>query len=330
MEAPGGGLARRREGSFFIDRVEARRVGPAATPLTARAPRRPLRLGQSAWPFVLPAVLYLVLFSIYPLVSSFLLSLQEYNFQARSFTWVGLDNYASLLQDAEFRTAFRNTAIFSVCTVVIELVLGLALALFMQRKMVAKGLIRSLLILPMVTTPMVVGLMWRFLFNTDFGLVNYVLKLVANLQPVNWLGSSPWSLISLIIVDTWQWTPFAFLVLYAGLQAIPQELREAARIDGAGAVAEFSHIVLPLLMPLVSIIVLFRAIDSWRSFDTVFSLTFGGPGRESATLSFLAYMQGFAYSHLGLASAIAYIMVAVVILFVTAYRVAFGQHLIRP
>jgi multiple sugar transport system permease protein len=314
----------------MVERVETRRAATATRPVPAQARRRPLRLGQSPWPFVLPAVLYLVIFSIYPLVSSFLLSLQEYNFQSRSFAWVGLDNYASLLQDAEFRTAFRNTAIFSVSTVIIELVLGLGLALFMQREMVAKGLIRSLLILPMVTTPMVVGLMWRFLFNTDFGLVNYALKLALGLQPVNWLGSSPWSLISLIVVDTWQWTPFAFLVLYAGLQAVPQELREAARIDGAGAVAEFSHVVLPLLMPLVSIIVLFRGIDSWRSFDTVFSLTFGGPGRESATLSFLAYMQGFAYSHLGLASAIAYVMVAVIVLFVTAYRVAFAERLIRP
>ncbi|MGI9147559.1 MAG: carbohydrate ABC transporter permease [Chloroflexota bacterium] len=312
----------------MADRTQVRPV-PVALRRPLQAGLR-LRFGQSPWPFILPAVVYLILFSIYPLVSSFLLSLQEYSFQERSFSWVGLDNYAGLLRDAEFRTAFRNTAVLTVSNVVVELVLGMGLALFMHRDMVGKGLIRSLLILPMVTTPMVVGLMWRFLLNTDFGPVNYVLKQAFGLAPINWLGSSPWSLISLIVVDVWQWTPFAFLVLYAGLQAIPHELREAARIDGAGAVSEFNHIVLPLLMPLVSLIVLFRAIDSWRSFDTVFSLTFGGPGRESATLSFVAYLQGFAYSHLGLASAMSYVMVGVVIAFVTAYRVAFGQRMIRP
>ncbi len=312
----------------MADRAQVR-VDVGALRRPARARGR-LRLGQSPWPFVLPAVAYLLLFSIYPLVSSFVLSLHEYNFQDRSFAWVGLDNYASLLRDAEFRTAFRNTAVLTVSNVLLELVLGMALALFMHREMVGKGLIRSLLILPMVTTPMVVGLMWRFLLNTDFGPVNYVLRVAFGLAPVNWLGSSPWSLISLVMVDVWQWTPFAFLVLYAGLQAIPHELREAARIDGAGAVSEFNHVVLPLLMPLVSIIVLFRSIDSWRSFDTVFSLTFGGPGRESATLSFVAYLQGFAYSHLGLASAMAYVMVVVVLVFVTVYRAALGQRMIRP
>ncbi|MDQ6669212.1 MAG: sugar ABC transporter permease [Chloroflexota bacterium] len=305
------------------------RAGRGSTAVPARTWVR-LRLGQSPWPFILPAVLYLLVFSIYPLVSSFLLSLQEYSFQNRSFAWVGLDNYAGLLRDAEFRTAFRNTAVLTVSNVLVELALGMGLALFMHRDMVGKGLIRSLLILPMVTTPMVVGLMWRFLLNTDFGPVNYLLRLAFGLAPINWLGSSPWSLISLIIVDVWQWTPFAFLVLYAGLQAIPHELREAARIDGAGPVSEFKHVVLPLLMPLVSIVVLFRSIDSWRSFDTVFSLTFGGPGRESATLSFVAYLQGFAYSHLGLASAMSYVMVVVVIVFVTAWRAAFGQRMIRP
>ncbi len=299
-----------------------------AAPMAVSRRTRP-RLGNSPWPFILPAVAYLLLFSLYPLVWSLLISFQEYDFKTRSFSWVGLANYAQIASDPEFRAALRNTAIFTISTVLLELVLGMALALFMNRQIIGKSLIRSLLILPMVTTPMVVGLMWRFLFNTDIGPINYLLKVLFHLKPVNWLGSSPYSLISLIIVDVWQWTPFAFLILYAGLQTIPEELLEAARIDGAGALALFRYLIVPLLTPMITVVVLFRAIDSWRAFDTVFTLTFGGPGRDSATLSFLAYLQGFAYSHLGLASALAYVMVAVVIVFVTAFRVAVLNRVVR-
>jgi multiple sugar transport system permease protein len=292
-----------------------RRVRPASRASTFRA-----RLDNNPWIFILPAVAYLLLFSLYPLVASLQLSLQEYDFQDRTFAWVGTANYAAILTDPEYRLAFRNTAVFTIATVALELVCGMALALFMTRPMIGKTVIRSLLILPMVTTPMVVGLMWRFMFNADFGPINFLLRKLLGIAPVNWLGSSPWSLISLIVVDVWQWTPFAFLILYAGIQSIPDELLEAARIDGASPLSVFRYIMLPLLEPMITVVVLFRAIDSWRAFDTVFALTFGGPGRDSATLSFLAYLQGYAYSHLGLASAMAYLMVLFVILFVTAYR----------
>src|SRR5581483_3942700 len=294
----------------------------------APARRARLRL-DTPWVFILPAVLYLLLFSLYPLVSSLYLSFQEYDQQARSFTWVGLGNYAQILQAGEVRIAFRNTVAFTVATVTLELILGMGLALFLNRPIVGKTVIRSLLILPMVTTPMVVGLMWRFLLNTDIGPINYLLRVLFHLKPVNWLGSSPYSLISLIIVDVWQWTPFAFLILYAGLQTIPEELLEAASIGSARELALFRYLIVPLLTPMITVVVLFRAIDSWRAFDTVFTLTFGGPGRDSATLSFLAYLQGFAYSHLGLASALAYVMVAVVIVFVTAFRVAVLNRVVR-
>src|SRR5581483_7886888 len=254
----------------------------------APARRARLRL-DTPWVFILPAVLYLLLFSLYPLVSSLYLSFQEYDQQARSFTWVGLGNYAQILQAGEIRIAFRNTVAFTVATVTLELILGMGLALFLNRPIIGKTVIRSLLILPMVTTPMVVGLMWRFLLNTDIGPINYLLHALFGIGPINWVGSTPWSLISLVIVDVWQWTPFAFLILYAGLQMIPDELLEAARIDGAGPLALFRFLIVPLLLPMISIVVLFRAIDGFRAFDTVFSLTYGGPGSDSATLSFVAY-----------------------------------------
>src|SRR5438552_1258192 len=249
-----------------------------ARPAAARG--APSGLGQGPLPFILPAVVYLLAFSLFPLVWSLLISFQEYDFKQRSFTWVGLANYAQIFRDADFRLALRNTVVFTASTVALELVLGLGLALFMNRRIPARGLLRSLLILPMVTTPMVVGLMWRFLLNTDFGVVNYLLKTLFAPRPVNWVGSSPWSLMSLILVDVWQWTPFAFLILYAGLQTIQEELLEAARIDGAGSWSLFRYLILPLLTPMVTLVILFRAIDSWRAFDTIFSLTYGAPGRS--------------------------------------------------
>ncbi len=283
-------------------------------------PRRWRWLDNNPWVFVLPVTIYLLALGVYPLVSSFALSLHEYHIDSRSFAWVGLSNYALIFQDREFYQAFRNTAIFTIGTVAIELVLGMGLALFMSRRVIGQNVLRTILIIPMMTTPMVVGLMWRFLFNTDFGIVDYVLKVLFGLRPINWLGSAPYSLLSLIIVDVWQWTPFAFLILYTGLQTLPVELLEAARVDGARGIQVFWHVTVPLLLPLITIVILIRGMDSFRAFDTVYTLTFGGPGRESATLSFLAYLEGFAYSHLGLAAATSYVMVAVIFVGVTVYR----------
>jgi len=268
---------------------------------------------------VLPAVIYLLVMSVYPLISSFYLSLNTYEMATRTFRFVGLENYLELARDPEFLVALRNSILFTVVGVSVELVLGLALALFVNRNLPLKGLVRTLLILPMMATPMVVALMWRFLLHADIGMVNFLLRQVG-IRPVNWVGAAPTSLISLIVVDIWQWTPFMFLLLYAGLQALPVEVLEAARVDGAGFWSGLRMVILPLLGPIISVAILFRGIDAFRSFDTVFALTFGGPGRESALLSFLAYLDGFNFSRLGYASAIAYVMVAVIIIFTNAYR----------
>ena len=292
----------------------------APSAIAGLAPRRWRWLDNNPWVFVLPVTVYLLALGVYPLASSFVLSLHEYHIDTRSFTWVGFSNYAAIFQNSEFYQAFRNTAVFTVATVAIELVLGMGLALFMSRRMIGRGFLRTILIIPMMTTPMVVGLMWRFLFNTDFGIVDYVLRALFGMRPINWLGSAPYSLLSLIIVDVWQWTPFAFLILYTGLQTLPGELLEAAVVDGARGIQVFRHVVVPLLLPLITIVILFRGMDSFRAFDTVYTMTFGGPGRESATLSFLAYLEGFAYSHLGLAAAMSYVMVAVIFVGVTVYR----------
>ena len=325
MREPGPGQGPRLSSPSFSmsERAQARGA------VLGTVPRFWRRLDNNPWVFVLPVTVYLLALGVYPLISSFVLSLHEYHIDSRTFSWVGFDNYIAIFQNREFYQAFRNTAIFTAATVVIELVLGMGLAVFMTRRVIGRSLLRTVLIIPMMTTPMVVGLMWRFLFNTDFGIIDYLLRILFHLRPINWVGSAPYSLISLIIVDVWQWTPFAFLILYAGLQTIPDELLEAARVDGARGVQVFWHITVPMLLPLITIVILIRGMDSFRAFDTVYTLTFGGPGRESATLSFLAYLEGFAYSHLGLAAAMSYVMVAVIIVGVTIYRFTVMNRVVR-
>lgn len=270
------------------------------------------RWGHSPWPYVLPTVLYLLALTIYPLVYSLYLSLQNYNAQTNTFLFAGLANYRELLTDPVFRASFAHTLVFTLVVTVSEVILGLGLALFFERDFIGKALIRTALIIPMLSTPMVVGLMWRFLLNADWGVINWLFSFVG-VGPINWVGQSPWSLIALMLVDIWQWTPFAFLMLYAGLQALPHEPFEAAKVDGASASQRFRYITLPLLRPLIAILVIFRSVDAFRSFDTVFSLTYGGPGTNSYLLSFYAYLTGFSFLRMGYASAIAYVMVIFVI-----------------
>jgi multiple sugar transport system permease protein len=274
------------------------------------------RLSHGPLPYMVPAVLYLFALTIFPLLYSLYLSFQNFTPRTNSFNFVGLANYGELLGDPIFWASFWNTIIFTVVVTCIELLLGMAMALFFDRDFIGKDVIRTALIVPMLSTPMVVGLMWRFLLNADWGIINWLLHFVG-VKPINWVGLSPWSLISLMLVDVWQWTPFAFLMLYAGLQALPHDLFEAATVDGASPWQKFRYITLPLLQPLIIILLIFRSVDAFRSFDTVFALTFGGPGTSSYTLSFYAYLAGFSFLRIGYASAIAYVMVILVILATT-------------
>ena len=275
-----------------------------------------LRWGHSPWPYVLPTVLYLLVLTVYPLLYSLYLSFQNYTPQTNTFSFVGLANYRELVTDPVFLASFRNTLIFTCAVTMAEVLLGLLIALFFERDFVGKALIRTALLIPMLSTPMVVGLMWRFLLNADWGVINWLLHFIG-IGPINWVGQSPWALISLMLVDIWQWTGFAFLMLYAGLQTLPEEIFEAAKVDGASAWQRLLYIKLPLLRPLIIILTIFRSVDAFRSFDTVFALTYGGPGTSSYLLSFYAYLTGFSFLRMGYASALAYIMVIFVIVATT-------------
>jgi multiple sugar transport system permease protein len=260
-----------------------------------------------------PCLLYMIVFAIYPLIYSFKLSLTDLRAADATGHWVGLGNYWDLLHDEFFWNATKNSAIMVLSSVAIEVVGGVALALFFNLHLKGSTLVRGILVLPMLITPIVVGVMWRSLLNPDWGLINWALTEMGFDQP-NWLGSVEMAMKTLILVDAWQWTPFIFVIVYARLQALPHDVFEAAQIDGAGRFAIFRNITLPLLMPAIVFAAVFRAVDAFRSFDLIFGLTYGGPARSTTTLAFLSFQNGFHFQNYGYAAAIAYMMLLILMI----------------
>ncbi len=259
---------------------------------------------------VAPAAIYLVVFSVFPLLYSLGISFFDWSQTTSTFTFIGLDNYARLAADPVFWQAVINTAVLVVAAVAIQVVLGTALALFFDLHLRGSWFVRGVLILPMLLTPVVVGLMWRALLNPDWGMVNWVLGELGLPQPL-WLADPKLALITLVLVDSWQWTPFIMVIVFARLQALPRDVFEASAVDGAGRIATLRQVTLPLLAPAIVFAAVFRSIDAFRSFDVVFGLTYGGPGRLTTTMSFYAWETGFSFTRYGYASAIAYVMVVV-------------------
>jgi len=271
-----------------------------------------------AWLLIAPTVVYLLAFAIFPLLYSLYLSFHELDKMSNVFEPVGLANFVELSKDPDFLVSFRNTIGFVVAAVAIEVVLGFALALFFNRRFFAKDFVRTLVVLPMMMTPIAAALMWRFMLSADFGMLNYAISLFHG-TPVNWVGQANTALLSVILVDIWQWTPFCFLLIYAGLQAIPVEILEAGVVDGANYRQMVGRIIIPLLKPIILLAILFRVIDTFKVFDVVFALTYGGPGRSSSTLSFYIFQNGLMYSRPGYGAAMSYVVVVVVIILVNVF-----------
>ncbi len=263
-----------------------------------------------------PCVLYLLAFSIYPLVTSLIRSFEDYNSQKNTWRWIGLGNYRQLFSDPQFWHTVEHTVIFTFGGVAIQVVLGTALALFFNQRLRGATFVRGLLILPMLLTPIVVGLMWRALLNPDWGMLNWLANHLG-FHNVQWLSDPGTALRTLIMVDCWQWTPFVFVIVFARLQALPQEVFEAGEVDGANWFQRTRYLTLPLLMPAIVFAAVFRGIDAFRTFDLVYGLTNGGPVQSTSTLSFQSFQNGFEYFHYGYASAIAYVMVVVAAIGIT-------------
>jgi multiple sugar transport system permease protein len=278
------------------------------------------------WLFLGPCLLYLLAFAIYPLVYSLRLSFTDLTAADASGSWIGLRNYRDLLADPLFWNATANSAVMVSVSVAIQVVLGVALAMFFSLELKGSWLVRGILVLPMLITPIIVGVMWRALLNPEWGLVNWAIAAIG-LTPPNWLGSIEMAMKTLILVEVWQWTPFVFVIVFARLQALPQDVFEAAQLDGASRFATFRRITLPMLMPAIIFAAVFRAVDSFRSFDLIYGLSYGGPARSTTTLSFFSFQNGFQFQNYGYAAAVAYMML---IILTVGTMVLFRYVQLRP
>jgi len=217
-----------------------------------------------------------------------------------------------LLRDSNFYSSLGTTLTFTVAATACEFVLGMALALLLKDEFPWQGLIRSSLMIPMVVAPVVVGIVWRLIYSSDVGLFSYALEWLVG-HPINVLSNPSLALPGIILVDVWEWTPFMFLILLAGIQSLPQEPFEAARVDGAGPWETFWHLTVPMLRPVIVVAVLIRALDAFTVFDQVFVLTQGGPGMATEVVSLMVYKTAFRFSQLGYAAAMAMALLILVL-----------------
>lgn len=289
-------------------------VPAGATARVRVAPRRPAaRAGEERFGWLLagPSTLLLVAVTSGPLLalgamSTFRLDLTT-PWRNR---WVGLDNYARLLGDARFLDALRITAIYTAATVVLQVVLGLALALAFARLVRGLGLLRVAVLLPMILAPVVVGLSWKTLMLSQlYGLVDAA-AVALGLGSHPWLTDPTWALVSVIVIHTWQWTPFAFLVFLASLAALPPEPFEAAMLDRASGWQIFRHLTLPMLRPAILIVVTFRTMIALRAFEGIFATTGGGPGTATEILNLYAYRVSFTSLSLGYGATLGTVLLA--------------------
>jgi multiple sugar transport system permease protein len=261
-----------------------------------------------------PTIVVLLALTVYPLIYSIRVSLQT---ESGTFTF---SNFSRLVSDQFFRSALTHTFVYAVAALTIEFLLGLALAMLLDETMRGRNWFRALLLVPLMLPPVVVGVIWRLLLNSNFGALNGTLKRFGvSTDSLTWTASPKLAMASIIVADVWQWTPFMFLILLAGLQAIPQEPYEAALVDGSTAWQTFRYVTLPLLKPAILIALLLRTIDLLRVFDHIFILTEGGPGFATETLSLYIYRTAFRFSNFGYAAAMSFVLLLLTNLISVAY-----------
>lgn len=272
----------------------------------------------------LPALVLLVATTTLPLVYLVWASLQRIDLSMPWLTgFAGLENYAKLGGDARFWNSLGLTFIYTGTTVVLQIAVGLGLALLVMQVRRGQALLRVAAILPIVLAPVVAGLFWRSLvLAPDFGVMDFLTR-AFGLGSFNWLGDPKLALVSVIAIHTWQWTPFAFLVLLASLAALPPDIYEAARLDRAGAWQRFRHITLPLLRPAIVIVVILRMVTALSAFAAIFAATGGGPGSATEILNLYAYRLSFTELSVGYGAAVATVLLALTM------TVAFGLFALR-
>ncbi len=271
LKAARGDAARERRGTFLL-------LGPALVFLTL----------LSIWPFA---------YLIYASFTSYQLAIPI------PIEWVGIDNFTKTLLNPRFWSSLSITLVFALIAVPLQIAIGLALALLLNGVVRGREVYASLFLIPMMVAPIIVGFSWNLFLNPIYGPLNSFLKSFG-FDPPAWAQSSSWALPTLVLVDTWQWTPFVMVVLLAGLNSIPRRVYEAARVDGSNARQTFAHIVLPMLFPYITVALVLRFIDSFRVFDIIYILTRGGPGTVTQNLAYYTYDMGFGRFEFGTAGAL--------------------------
>ena len=263
---------------------------------------------------ILPLVFLLSGIMLYPLLFSVWLSLQDYRLtRINDVQFVGFENFGLIATDPSFLNAMGNTISFVVSAVIFELILGLSLALLIQKLVIFRGAVRSILLAPMFITPIAVGLMFRFLLNSEIGVIPfYLLKFGVS---IDWFGPEL-ALFSIVIIDVWQWTPFMLLMFLAGLEALPKTPFEAARVDGAGRWLTFCSITLPMLRPVIVVALIIRALDAFKVFEYVFAITRGGPGNSTETIMYYIYQTGFRFFRMGEAATASILLISLILVLV--------------
>jgi multiple sugar transport system permease protein len=274
--------------------------------------------------FVAPALLAIGVFFVVPIAASLALSLTDFDLYAvadlGNLRFVGLRNYARIFADPTFWTALGNTAYFVAVGAPLSVGVSLGAALLLQSRLVRwKPLFRTLYFLPVVTTLVAVAVVWRFLYHPRVGLLNRALGALG-VPPVDWLGDPALAMPALIVMSVWKSFGFNMVIFVAGLQAIPERLYEAARLDGAGRWQQFRHVTLPMLLPTTSFVLLMTLIGSFQLFAEPYVMTQGGPGDATRSLVLLLYEQGFRWWSLGQAAALAFVLFAILLALTLAAR----------
>lgn len=299
--------------------VKVRRASTSTRPLAGANGRE--RLLQLA--FVIPAVAFIVLFFGYPVVQNFLMGFQEYTtktFYTGEAPWVGLDNYRAVLASPLFGRVVLNTAVFTVFSIAGQFALGMAIAVFFQKRFKLNGLLRALMLLPWLTPLIVSSAIWRWMLDKDSGVVNQVIGTLSfgNLQ-IGWLTDPNIAMVALVLVNIWLGIPFNMTLLYGGLQDIPEELYEAAALDGATGFRAFRTITWPMLRPVVTVVLLLGVVYTLKALDIILGLTGGGPANATQTLSAAAYQLSFRQFDFGQGAAVGNILILVSLAFALLY-----------
>jgi multiple sugar transport system permease protein len=287
-------------------------VAPAVASSARRVVGRGTNYARRYWAFAVPAAVVVGAVMVFPWLFTLFMSVHDWRVTGGS-SFVGLANYAHLFTDERFRGAVWRTLYFTTFATLGPVVLGVLAAVCFAQKFRLRGLARTIFILPMMATPVAIALVWTMMFHPQLGVLNYILTSVG-LPPATWVYDSATVIPTLVMVETWQWTPLVMLIVLGGLASLPTDPYEAAILDGANPWQTFRHITLPLVWPFIMVAAVIRLIDALKAFDTIFVITGGGPGTSSETINILLYQTAFAYYDLGYGSAMVVVFFVLILL----------------